>query len=194
MSNIKQISSEIYRALRSVDSVVYYNGIPYDTHNRYERQRLVENILADNYDEVRRNPDIIERLTNAVLYEELSDTHPDKMTRDEYPIMSEHQLARRQFGAHREKSTITRIEVPLSSLMNLATDGRDYSYPKRRQRTIDEMLYLDEVTLSRNAEIREKYLDFKKGKSKGVFTVSVGSGKKTVHNAESHAEMFPTYV
>lgn len=194
MSNIKYIASNIYRALRGSNSTVYYNDIPYNVSDRHERQRLVENLLADNYDEVRRNPDITERLTNAILYEELSDMHPDKMSRDEYPIMSEHQLARRQFGAHREKTTIPRIEVPISSLMNLATDGRDYSYPKRRQQTIEEMIYMDEVTLNRDAETCERYLDFKKGKSKGVFTVNIGTGKKTVHNAVAHDKIVPIYA
>ncbi|GGF88339.1 hypothetical protein [Paenibacillus abyssi] len=122
------------------------------------------------------------RLADYIMREELTDKHPDKMSNSEYPIMSDYQLARRQFGAHKAKNPIARIEVPLSSLMNLGTDGVDYSYPKRRQRTIDEMIYMDEVTVSRNKERRRKYKQFVNGKSKGVFTVNIATGEKAIHD------------
>lgn len=37
----------------------------------------------------------LDELADYILYDELTDTHPDKMTREEYPIMSEWQRARR---------------------------------------------------------------------------------------------------
>lgn len=55
--------------------------------------------LIDEYvDSTGRVPDarIIETLTDAILHEELTDRHPDKITREEYPFMSERQIQRRQ--------------------------------------------------------------------------------------------------
>lgn len=46
----------------------------------------------------RPEPKQLKRLADFLLYEELHDTHPDKMTLAEYPIMSNHQLARRHSG------------------------------------------------------------------------------------------------
>ncbi|EPC8408886.1 hypothetical protein ACR3AM_003156 [Bacillus thuringiensis] len=38
----------------------------------------------------RPEPKQLERLADLLLYKELHDAHPDKMSREEYPIMSDH--------------------------------------------------------------------------------------------------------
>lgn len=41
---------------------------------------------------------ILYRLADVILREELTDPHPDKVTREEYPILSRQQLDRRERG------------------------------------------------------------------------------------------------
>ena len=60
-------------------------------------------------------PKQLERLADLLLYEELSNTHPDKMAREEYPIMSEHQLSRRHSG-----------EVSMKVAEEYGSDRRNY--------------------------------------------------------------------
>lgn len=78
--------------------------------------------------------DLLERLTNVILHEELSDKRADKMTLEEYPIMSDSQYERRTTGGQRSKrkNGWTVMEVPLSQARNHAMDGKDYSLPIRR--------------------------------------------------------------
>jgi hypothetical protein len=76
---------------------------------------------------------ILERMTNVILHEELTDKRADKMTIEEYPIMSDHQYERRTTGRKRPKNTagVTNMEVPLKHATYVATDGRDYFSSKR---------------------------------------------------------------
>lgn len=62
----------------------------------------------------------LDRLASLILRDELTDKHPDKMTREEYPIMSDSQ---------REE----RLDDEVSELwtQSVAVDGRDYQ-PKTR--------------------------------------------------------------
>jgi hypothetical protein len=143
----------------------------------------------------------LQRLEDLCIYEELSDSRPDKMTLEEYPIMSDYQLARRQHGMHRKKAKEedlpVRMEVPLSWAANYGNDGKNYSYPYRRERDDHENEWMNEMTRSRNKERNEKYNKFVYGKvvrgedgrfkrvySKGVFTVDVATGVKVFHEEE----------
>lgn len=65
-----------------------------------------------------------------LLYEELSNTHTDKMALEEYPIMSEKQLARRQFGKGVKKG-----KVPLKKLKYIGADYKNHHIPTRRPLT-----------------------------------------------------------
>lgn len=75
----------------------------------------------------------LDRMANLILYEELSDMHPDKITRNEYPIMSDNQLTRRTTGQlrHRNKSGTVTVEVPLEHASNVASNGINYTPPTR---------------------------------------------------------------
>jgi hypothetical protein len=104
---------------------------------------------------------LLDALADAILHEELTDPHPDKITRNEYPIMSEFQLARRKEGVHAAKGKFPKGEIPLNAVSLLATDGKTYRKPKRAKRTDKEYMQMDSAK-SRNKERRRKYNEFTK--------------------------------
>ncbi|PEF71703.1 hypothetical protein [Bacillus cereus] len=91
----------------------------------------------------------LERLADLLLYEELHDTHPDKVAREEYPIMSDHQLSRRHSG-----------EVSMKVAEEYGVDRRNYKPPVRRKRTRKETWQIDKEVKSRNEERRKAYREF----------------------------------
>lgn len=127
----------------------------------------------------------LERLADLCLWEELTDTNPDKMTTEEYPIMSETQKARRQEGKHRKSEANYRIEVPLGIAENYGTDGLKYDYPIRRVRSERENRFVDKEAKSRNKERQRAYNKFINGKSLGIFSVTVATGEKIVGELEN---------
>jgi hypothetical protein len=76
---------------------------------------------------------LVERLSDVILYEELSDKRSNKMQLYEYPIMSEWQRSRRieGKGVRRNKEGVRPSEVPISNARNVATNGIDYTPSKR---------------------------------------------------------------
>ncbi|TEA81194.1 hypothetical protein [Bacillus thuringiensis] len=112
----------------------------------------------------RSEPRQLERLADLMLYEELHDTHPDKMTREEYPIMSEHQLSRRQSG-----------EVSMKVAEEYGVDRRNYKPPVRRKRTRKETWQIDREAKSSNEERRKVYREFTR-----VQAVRVYNGRELV--------------
>ncbi|QUW39299.1 hypothetical protein [Bacillus cereus] len=108
--------------------------------------------LSDAYVEAvgeRPEPKQLERLADLLLYEELHDTHPDKMSLAEYPIMSEHQLSRRHSG-----------EVSMKVAEEYGVDRRNYKPPVRRKRTRKETWQIDWEAKSRNEARRRGYWEF----------------------------------
>ncbi|WP_060210519.1 hypothetical protein [Sporosarcina koreensis] len=93
---------------------------------RYEyaeqRRKNVELITESFYATVGQmpSPAQLDRLASFLLFDELSDPHPDKMTREEYPIMSDSQRDERLGD-----------EVSFKWTESVAVDGRDYQ-PKTR--------------------------------------------------------------
>lgn len=100
------------------------------------RMFIVEKMTDAYIEQTGLRPDgvILERLANVVLHEELSDKRADKMTLEEYPIMSDHQYDRRAKGLKRPRNSagVTAMEVPLTHATYVATDGNDYYAPVRR--------------------------------------------------------------
>ncbi|WP_242241707.1 hypothetical protein [Bacillus cereus group sp. BfR-BA-01309] len=78
-----------------------------------------------------------------MLYEELADTHPDKMARSEFPIMSETQLARRQFGKGVKKGKLAKGEVSLKKLKYIGVDHKNHHIPTRRPLSDYELIIRD---------------------------------------------------
>lgn len=105
-------------------------------------------------------PKQLERLADLLLYEELSNTHPDKMAREEYPIMSEHQLSRRHSG-----------EVSMKVAEEYGSDRRNYKPPVRRKRTRKETWKIDREAKSRNEERRKMYREFTRVQAVKVYNV-----------------------
>jgi len=124
--------------------------------NRDLRMQIVED-LTECYREAAGDwPDAktLEKLTDAILCEELTDMHPDKITRTEYPFMSDWQLDAR----HENEYADTLGEAH-------GTDGRKHSKPTRRVRTGREHFAVNKHTKSRNLERKRKYREFTKVQS-----------------------------
>lgn len=105
----------------------------------------------------RPEPKQLERLADLLLYEELHDTNRMKVRNNEYPILSDTQIQRRQEGTRQRKGNGS--EVPLRAAFGLAADSLNHGIPRRRKRTINEMLRSD-TTKSRNKERVAKYREF----------------------------------
>lgn len=130
--------------------------------DRTERMAAVQ-ALIDRYIEANVEvPDRaqLERLTDYVLREELTDSTAWKTHHTEYPFLSEMQLARRTDGVHQRKYESGVGETKFSASRNIGTDGRNYNIPRRRERTKLENAFMDEETKSRNADIRKRYEEF----------------------------------
>lgn len=89
---------------------------------------------------------LMDRLTDAVLYEELTDTHPDKMTRDEYPIMSDYQEERRRDDEY---------EDVLAS--DYDVKGINCAKPERRHRTERENRFVEKLAQKKNRARKAQY-------------------------------------
>ena len=90
---------------------------------------------------------VLDRLATLILQDELADKHPDKMTRNEYPLISDTQLDLRHkqevvtdFITDDDDNTGVR-----SNRVNvyLASDGKSYRLPIRRTRDIGELIRND---------------------------------------------------
>jgi hypothetical protein len=171
-----QISYELTEAIRAGKTFMY-NGADCDVADRPTRIKLIERISYDYMTEhaayvqpaidrwfdkgakgerpVTPSPDtaLLERLADAILYEELTDTHPDKMTREEYPIMSMTQESRR-----RDR------EYSLSLADNYDLDGVNRAKPERRHRTAKEHRFVDKVARDKN---RKRSAQYKRDTSAG---------------------------
>jgi hypothetical protein len=187
--------SELHKEINALQRATKKGELP-----RELRLAKIEKLTEEYFAKTGEMPDTkaLQRLEDLCIYEELTDSHPDKMTLEEYPIMSDYQLARRQHGMHRKKpkedDLPVRMEVPLSWAANYGADGKNYSYPYRRERDDYENEWVNEMSRSRNEERNRNYKDFVVGKvvrgkdgkfrrqySEGVFTVNVETGEKIIH-------------
>lgn len=155
------------------DTPFTFDGHTYDVADRGERNQAVQSLLDGGYCDERT----LVALTDLLLYEELTDSHPDKMAREEYPCQSETQLARRKCGVHRKNDGGGLLEDAIFHAENKGTDGADYSYPIRRKRNAKENRYIDEVALAKNKERRLRYKSFIRGELDGPFSVNIETGK-----------------
>jgi hypothetical protein len=147
-----------------------YAGAGYDVADRTQRMELVKHIADDyvkahaevnqialdrwaerGYKCQRPSPipldsALIDRLTDVILDEELTDMHPDKMTRNEYPIMSE-----RQEFTRRER------EYSIDLAESYDTDGINHAKPSRRRRTAKEERFIDKASRTKNRARNAQY-------------------------------------
>lgn len=85
---------------------------------------------------------LMDRLTDAVLYEEITDPNPHKIAHTEYPFMSERQLDLRRDREASEGAVKTR-----------GSDGKDHREPTKRKRTAYEN-YCVEKNAQRSAQYK----------------------------------------
>jgi hypothetical protein len=147
-----------------------YRGAGYDLADRTQRIALIERVTDDYVvahadvnqaaldvweargckgerpSPISLDTALIDRLTDAILDEELTDTHPDKVTNTEYPFMSEWQLDLR-----RDK------ETGIKAAEETGADGRDYRKPTKRRRTNYENWRVDRDARSFNASRAAQY-------------------------------------
>lgn len=110
--------------------------------DRIERMASIESLINEYITATDELPEQLqlERLANEILYEELSDTHPDKVTNNEFPFLSEWQFDRR-------RGNETKLEVA----------DEKYKKPVRRKRSTWENIKVDQHAKIRNEERKEQY-------------------------------------
>lgn len=105
-----------------------------------------------------------------MLYEELHDTERMKVRNNEYPIMSDIQIQRRQEGTPQRKGNGS--EVPMKAAFGLSADSLNHGIPRRRKRSINKMLRSDRDK-SRNKERKHIYSDFVKVQPVNIYNSNV---------------------
>lgn len=116
--------------------------------DRPERMAAVHALTDAYFDSVGSFPDAaeLERLSDYILREELTDTDRMKTRNTEYPFLSEHQFARRQGG-----------EASDAAAEDYGVDGRNYSAPSRRKRSKGEGMLVDQYAKIRNKARAAQY-------------------------------------
>lgn len=116
--------------------------------DRTERVSAIKTLITEYTESYGENPPTVtlDALADYVLYEEIHDPHPDKMTRNEYPIMSA-----RQEGSRRDR------EYSISLADNYDTDGTNRAKPERRHRTAKEHRFVEKVSQSKNRMRNAQY-------------------------------------
>jgi hypothetical protein len=104
--------------------------------DRTKRIALIDELIESYIAATDQRPDSVQldRLATLCLREELTDRHPDKMSREEFPIMSDEQYVRRKTGLNRKKDGRGIIETSFKLAEEYGTDGRNYRRPKRKKR------------------------------------------------------------
>lgn len=87
-------------------------------HRMQFAEALTERYFADH--EFMPDGTVLDRLGTLILQDELADTHPDKMAREEYPLLSDSQADERY-----------KDERSLKAAQDVATDGTDYRVKTR---------------------------------------------------------------
>jgi hypothetical protein len=132
--------------------------------NRALRSQIIEDLTEDYFRSTGQMPEgsQLERLSNVLLEEELADDSAWKSRQSEYAFFSEEQLARRRDGVHQRKNEGGQSEVKIEKAWSIGANGKDYRKPKRRERSDNENIKIDENTKSRNKERLKRYREFTK--------------------------------
>jgi hypothetical protein len=140
---------ELHEAITQLQQATKRGEMP-----REVRLGRIEALAEEYFAKAGEMPDAValERMSDLILYEELTDMNPDKMTSEEYPIMSEHQFDRRD---NRESVVGAEIE-------NSPADGRKHLKPTRRVRSDYENKFVNKKAKIRNKERKKAYNDFTK--------------------------------
>jgi hypothetical protein len=150
--------ANIHEEITEIQAATKRGELPRDL-----RMVTIEQLTEEYYAKTGEMPDgkALERLADLCLYEELTDDDRMKMRNNEYPIMSNEQLARRQEGFHSRGNTVSG-EVPLEAADTVSIDGRSYGIPSKRQRNTRENNFVDKKAKIRNKERKRNYAEFTK--------------------------------
>jgi hypothetical protein len=143
--------TELHESITELQKATKRGELP-----REVRLGKIEELTEEYFAKTGEMPDsiTIERMANLCLYEELSDTHPDKVTRTEYPFFSDHQFEERY-----------KSEASFKLAEERGVDGRDYKPPVRRVRTNKDNNFIDKNARIRNKERQRTYHEFTKVQS-----------------------------
>ncbi|MEC0167879.1 hypothetical protein [Paenibacillus graminis] len=164
-----------------------YNGATYDVRDRETRMLVIAAIQDAYYRDhgefnqraldawytkgcpgqrptpVPANSALMDRLTNAALYEELTDPDPYKAQHNEYPFYSDTQLERIRNGRRGTEPTNMRGETPIREDggngpgVILSADRRGHSEPRRRNRSNRENGFVNAGAKIRNKARAAQY-------------------------------------
>lgn len=115
------------------------------------RKKFVEDVTERHFAKYGKMPGhtILERLASLLLREDSSDNASNKVRKEEYPVLTENQYRRRTEGRHRGRlSSDGKLqplhrEVPFSLAATVASDGRNYAYPTRRNIDVIEQMDIE---------------------------------------------------
>lgn len=102
-----------------------------------EHRLVLSDLLVERYFEDTSEtpaPYALDRLAHLISWDHMEgDTRKNKSAMEEYPILTETQLKRKE-GLNSRKTSygVTNKEVPLNHAFNVGTDGREYTTPVRR--------------------------------------------------------------
>lgn len=142
--------------------------------NRLARLDQLTEMISDLNPETRKTArvqQILERLSNMVLYDDLTDPTPWKSHHSEYPIYSDSMTKRRTS----KDSQLLVAEATYDSF------GRFRGKPERRLRTKHEDEVINARTKSENDERQKKYKDFVAGRKKVPMLLRVTINKEDVN-------------
>ncbi|WP_018755181.1 hypothetical protein [Paenibacillus terrigena] len=136
-----------------------------------ERTAAVNDLIEAYVSATGERPDStqLERLTDYILLEDLTDPNPHKVSQTEYPILSNVQMDRRRFGSRGSQQTNMSGETAFETYdegsdkyhsgqgAQIGADGRSYRRPIRRTRSIRELITSDESAKIRNKERADQY-------------------------------------
>lgn len=156
------------------------------------RRNEASNALVETYIEAhgKRPPNaILSRLATYVLLDTLSDSHPDKMSREEYPIMSYGQTGRyfaRNGGLKDEPYDHNEV---IGYSPGLDDDGKDVrdailSPETSEQRARDWRLFIRELLTEREALIIER--TYKDGATQAEIAEELGISSRWVREIHSN--------
>jgi hypothetical protein len=152
---------------RYVDELFTYAKVAgryagYDLADRAERMALIDELIESYIAATGQRPDSVQldRLATLCLREELTDTDSHKMRHNEYPIMSDTQLARRKDGVHQRNNGMVYRETGFNKLRDYGADGNIHTKPIRRIRKESEQYEVESRAKSRDPERRKKYNEF----------------------------------
>ena len=107
-----------------------------------ERVQKASALCEAHYEQIGRYPDssVLNRLAWYIVIDDMIDRHPDKMTREEYPIMSDDQLERRDEKTSFVPDMYTGKDDTVIGRQKVATETDDGHHIAKKRKIYDYMV------------------------------------------------------